>query len=134
MAHDKSNSRLLEDLHALGIQLVIDDFGTGYSSLSYLQRLPITTIKLDRSFIAGSTTNPNDAAITTAITGLAHNLNLQVIAEGVETADQANFLWAQQADAIQGYLYSQPITAEMLSQRLHTGWSVMPAELQRTTP
>ena len=111
----------------------IDDFGMGYSSLSYLQHLPITTVTLDRSFVSGSTTNPNDAAIATAIIVLAHKLTLQVVAEGVETADQVNFVWSQQADAIQGYLCSPPMSAAMLTQHLHTGCTFLPNLLARTT-
>ncbi len=122
MEQVETTSRLLEELHTLGVHLALDDFGTGYSSLSYLQRWPLTTIKLDRAFVAGSTTNANDAAITTAIITLAHTLNLAVIAEGVETAAQRDFLRGQHADAMQGYLCSPALPAAELFQRLQHRW------------
>jgi len=125
---------LLKDLHARGIQLALHNFGTGYLSLGYLQRLPITTIKLDRSFVRDSTTNSQDAAIATAIITLAHTLNVQVTAEGVETTDQVHFLRAQQVTAIQGYVCSQPLPAELLTPRLQAGTSFAPNVLKRRCP
>jgi EAL domain-containing protein (putative c-di-GMP-specific phosphodiesterase class I) len=96
-------------LKALGIQLSIDDFGTGYSSLGYLKNFPINTLKIDRSFINDVCNDPKNAAITNTIITLAHNLNLHVIAEGVEALDQIEFLSSNDCYRIQGYYYSPPI-------------------------
>ena len=100
--------KILESVRALGVQVAIDDFGTGYSSLSYLRRLPINQIKLDRSFIENLTINDQDAAIVQSIIHLAHQLNLEVVAEGVETLDQASLLYQQNCDLLQGYFYARP--------------------------
>jgi len=105
---DKVISILLE-LKDMGIKISIDDFGTGYSSLSYLQRLPIDALKIDRSFVKDIQSPVDDAAIARAVISLAHNLKLQVIAEGVETEEQLSFLQSQQCDAMQGYLFSRPL-------------------------
>jgi EAL domain-containing protein (putative c-di-GMP-specific phosphodiesterase class I) len=99
----------LQRLRALGIKISIDDFGTGYSSLAYLQRFPIDKIKIDIAFIRDVTKNPKDAAIVRAIIELAHSLQLHVIAEGVETAEQLSFLTSELCDQAQGYFYSKPI-------------------------
>lgn len=102
---------LLWKIRDLGVRLSIDDFGTGYSSLAYLKRLPIDSIKLDQTFVAGLPHDPNDAAITSAVIGLGHNLNLAVVAEGVERDEQCHFLRKLGCDAVQGYLISRPIAA-----------------------
>lgn len=102
----------MQALHDLGIALSIDDFGTGYSSLSYLKRFPIDTLKIDRAFVSDITTNSDDASIVIAIIGMAHNMGLKVIAEGVETNSQLTFLQALKCDEIQGYLYSPPVSAD----------------------
>ncbi|HJV51244.1 MAG TPA: EAL domain-containing protein [Noviherbaspirillum sp.] len=102
----------LTTLKEMGVRLSIDDFGTGYSSLSYLKRLPIDTIKIDQSFVRDITTDPYDAAIIEAIIRMAHTLRLEVIAEGVETADQLNFLRERRCDKVQGYYYSEPMPAD----------------------
>lgn len=117
-----TESMLMQDLHqtvdtlrrlkAAGIYLSIDDFGTGYSSLSYLKGFPIDALKIDRSFVRDITQNSDDAAIATSIILLGQNLNLKVIAEGVETESQLSFLRILQCDEIQGYLFSPPVPAD----------------------
>lgn len=104
----------LRELKQMGLILSIDDFGTGYSSLSYLKRFPIDRLKIDRSFVCDIDTNPDDAAITTAIIHLGHNLRLQVVAEGVETMQQWAFLREHGCDQAQGYWISKPLGSEAL--------------------
>lgn len=103
---------------AAGIHISIDDFGTGYSSLSYLKRFPIDALKIDRSFVMNVTTDPDDAAIATAIILMGHSLKLSVVAEGVETESQLEFLRVLQCNEIQGYLFSPPVPADRAEQLL----------------
>lgn len=105
---------ILNKLKQAGTSLAMDDFGTGYSSLSYLKRLPLDTLKIDRSFVMDLETNRENAAICAAIIAMAHNLDLLVVAEGVETAAQRDYLKSQDCDQIQGYLISRPLPAATL--------------------
>lgn len=111
----------LATLKASGVRLSMDDFGTGYSSLAYLKRFPLDELKIDRAFISDVTTNPEDAEITLTIIRLAHSLNLMVVAEGVETEAQLNFLRAHGCDEIQGYYFAKPLNVEDCTQMLREG-------------
>jgi len=112
MYKPETTIKQLQQLKQLGIQLAIDDFGTGYSSLAYLKRLPIRSLKIDKTFISNLDTDESDAIISAATLSLAHNLDLEVVAEGVENKKQEEFLMTRQCDYLQGYLYSKPLPSD----------------------
>src|ERR1035441_9745857 len=111
MSEPEQSTAVLEQLSAMGVLVSVDDFGTGYSSMSYLRRFPIDKLKIDRVFINEIASRPEDASIVRAIVSLAHSLNLKVVAEGVETAAQLDFLNTAGCDEYQGYHFSRPLPA-----------------------
>ena len=118
MHHAEETVGILTRLDEMGVRLAIDDFGTGYSSLSYLKRFPIHSLKVDRSFVRDISTDPDDAAIVTAIVAMARSLNLDVTAEGVETEEQATFLRSLACHQAQGYYFGRPMPAQEFAARL----------------
>jgi diguanylate cyclase (GGDEF)-like protein/PAS domain S-box-containing protein len=115
---------IMDQITALGVTLSLDDFGTGYSSLSYLKRFPIDTLKIDRSFTTGIPEDGNDCAIASTIISIGQQLGHRVIAEGVETVEQLEFLRGAGCDEVQGYLYSRPLAALPFEQALRERWQV----------
>jgi EAL domain-containing protein (putative c-di-GMP-specific phosphodiesterase class I) len=105
----QTSIRKLSILRGMGITIAMDDFGTGYSSLAYLARLPINSVKIDRSFVNAMTGSPQDMGIVTTILALAHSMNLKVVAEGVETEEQSQLLKLLKCDEAQGFLFSKPL-------------------------
>lgn len=116
MKEAETAANALQNLKAFGVQISMDDFGTGYSSLAYLKRFPLDVLKIDRTFIRDVTTDPDDATIAVAMIKLAHSLGLRVVAEGVETREQLNFLVHHGCDEMQGYYFSRPLPLENASQ------------------
>jgi EAL domain-containing protein (putative c-di-GMP-specific phosphodiesterase class I) len=121
MSNTDRTIAILENLKAAGVQISIDDFGTGYSSLAYLRRFPIDKLKIDYSFTQEITRSADDAAIALAIIRMGHSLNLEVIAEGVETASQLAFLRRHKCDQMQGYYFSRPLPVPAMEQLLRAG-------------
>jgi len=122
---------VLQALSDLGVKLAIDDFGIGYSSLSYLKQFPINTLKIDQSFVHKMIGNPSDASIVSAVINLGKTLNLRVIAEGVETAEQQAFLVAQECDEAQGFYLGRPMAAGSFAELLRNGMS--PGSIENKT-
>ena len=116
--HQKEGTDILHALRAMGLHLSVDDFGTGYSSFGYLKHFPLDTLKIDRCFVRDITSDPDDAAITTAIIAMGHALGLTVVAEGVETDAHQALLRKQGCDEMQGYLFSRPMPADRFGEYL----------------
>ncbi|MFA9218097.1 MAG: EAL domain-containing protein [Sphingomonadaceae bacterium] len=134
MSNTERTIAVLTRLQAQGIKVAIDDFGTGYSSLAYLQRFPIDKLKIDIAFVRNITTNPNDAAIALAIISMAHSLKLRVIAEGVESRAQLEYLRRNRCDEIQGYYFSRPVAAGDMGQLVELGRCLPPDPGQPEPP
>lgn len=138
MENPERTNAILHGFKAMGAHISIDDFGTGYSSLSYLKRFAIDTLKVDRSFVRDIVYDHGDAAIVSAVIALSHSLKLSVVAEGVETVDQINFLRNHQCDRMQGYFFSRPLSAEnittFLQDNAHVGKSVAQYDFFSPTP
>jgi EAL domain-containing protein (putative c-di-GMP-specific phosphodiesterase class I) len=119
LIHDvETPLRILTGLKALGIRIAIDDFGSGYTSLSTLQRFPLDTIKIDRSFIHGIVADPENTGLADAVIEMGRNLSLTVVAQGVETGEQADFLRAHACDELQGFYFNRPLPPDEFTQLL----------------
>jgi EAL domain-containing protein (putative c-di-GMP-specific phosphodiesterase class I) len=121
MKRAESAASVLKTLRSSGVQIAVDDFGTGYSSLSYLRKFPIDALKIDQSFIRQIMTAPDDATIVTAIISMGRSLNLRVVAEGVETQGELEFLQTHECDEAQGYFFSRPVLPQQFALLLKTG-------------
>ena len=121
MKNVNRNTEMLADIRKLGVNISMDDFGTGYSSLSYLKRFPLTTLKIDRSFIKDIHENEDDKEITRAIIAMGQSLNLATLAEGVENDEQLEILREYGCDYIQGFYYSKPLPASQMTEYLLKG-------------
>jgi EAL domain-containing protein (putative c-di-GMP-specific phosphodiesterase class I) len=117
--------QILREIKAVGVRIALDDFGTGYSSLNYLKRFPVDCLKIDQSFVRDISIDPEDAAIARMVVTLGHSLRQVVVAEGVETQAQLDFLREQKCDLIQGYLFSPPVPANELEAMLRSGRRLM---------
>jgi EAL domain-containing protein (putative c-di-GMP-specific phosphodiesterase class I) len=137
MRHAESTNAILQALSAGGVQTSVDDFGTGYSSLTYLRKFPIHMLKIDQSFVREITASEGDSSVVTAVLNMAQSLNLRVVAEGVETPEELEFLQRHRCDEAQGFYFSPPLPAPEFQRLLRNGLvrtmaarrSVRPAEL-----
>jgi diguanylate cyclase (GGDEF)-like protein/PAS domain S-box-containing protein len=134
MENPDEAAAILHALAEMGIGISIDDFGTGYSSLGYLKRFPVHDLKIDRSFVRDLATDQDDAAIVAATIGLAHTLDVAVVAEGVETSDQLGFLVGHGCDFAQGFLFSRPVPADAFAAILAEGRAFVPSATARNAP
>jgi EAL domain-containing protein (putative c-di-GMP-specific phosphodiesterase class I) len=133
MANPEQSVPLMARLKETGVALSIDDFGTGFSNLSYLKRFPVDRLKIDLSFVREITTDPGSLAISEAIITMSHSLNMQVIAEGVETEGQLALLGARNCDSIQGYFFSPPVEPGAFSRLLREGRRLAPSHIGKGT-
>jgi EAL domain-containing protein (putative c-di-GMP-specific phosphodiesterase class I) len=117
----EGNIQKLNDVRALGMRIAVDDFGTGYSSLGYLTKLPVQSLKIDRSFIVTMLKEPNTMTLVSTIISLAHSLRLKVVAEGVDQEEQAKILGLLRCDEMQGYLFSKPLPFAQMTEMLKRG-------------
>jgi len=120
----EENAQALEALKKMGIRLHLDDFGTGYSSLSYLKRFPVDRVNVDKSFVNGLAENATDTALVRMIIDLCHTLGVEVLAEGVETSEQAALLRDMGCDVGQGYYFARPLLGEELAKQLPQSFSL----------
>ena len=135
MKHSDSAASILKSLRASGVRVAIDDFGTGYSSLSYLRKFPVDALKIDSSFVRQITTAPNEAGLVTAVISMARSLELRVVAEGVETQEELEFLQANQCSEAQGNYFSVPVTAREFARFLETRTAIPGQKLRsRSAP
>jgi EAL domain-containing protein (putative c-di-GMP-specific phosphodiesterase class I) len=121
MTRAESTASILQALREKGVKVAVDDFGTGYSRLSYLRKFPVDALKIDQSFVRQISEFGDDTTIVTAVIAMARSLKLRVIAEGVETLKELNFLRAHQCDEAQGYYSSRPVPAQQFAELLRTG-------------
>jgi diguanylate cyclase (GGDEF)-like protein len=125
----QSHTRFMHSVREYGMSLAIDDFGVGYSSLSYLKNFPVTSLKIDRSFVKDLPENEDDATITQTIISLARNLNIQLVAEGIETEEQVEFLLHRECATGQGFLFSKPVPAQQVTQLLQQYNGLIPIQI-----
>lgn len=118
MKRAESTAAILRTLKARGVKLAVDDFGTGYSSLSYLRKFPIDALKIDQSFVRQISTTPEETGIVAAVISMGRSLKLRVVAEGVETAEEVDFLLTHQCDEAQGYHFSRPVPPQRFAELL----------------